>query len=152
MFVDPLGLAYKTIEEAAKAALCEAYPLSILNDWEYGGRLVEVDGEYDYTKPITSMKKADIDIPMQVITTTTKKKFLGIIPYTSKSYQIADNTVGWYHTHGRGGDGDKQYSGNDAWIDRELNIPGWYVDGDGQIRKGSTRSKVGKKIDCTCSP
>jgi len=151
-YTDPLGLAYATREAAARAALCSIYPTSFSQDLEYGGRIISVDGGFDFTPPNTDGldTKYHLHIP-DVLKSIETRHFL-FIPYQVFHYEIRGNTVGWYHTHGAPGKGDQSYSPDDAAINRNFNIPGWYTDGNGVVRQGSTIPGIGKPIsgDCKC--
>lgn len=151
-FFDFTGLQYGTPEEAAIAGLCEAYPHSYAENAEYGGRIIKTDNGFDFTQAITQGHHSKIEIPFQARVTKTEKSFLGL-PYTETTYSLADNTVGWYHTHSRPSKSHDHlsYSSPDANINKQFNIPGWYTDGNGVVRSGTTAGRPGKEVGCKCS-
>ena len=133
--------------------MCGIYPTSFAKDLEYGGRIISVDGGFDFTTPNTNGldTKYHLHVP-DVLVTQELHHFL-FIPYYTTHYQIEGDTVGWYHTHGAPGKGDQSYSPDDAQINREFNIPGWYTDGNGVVRQGGNSSGVGKPVPggCKCA-
>ena len=150
--IDPLGLYYSSLEEAAYAALCAIYPLSYAHNKEWIGLLVTVGpGEYDYEPPVESNSKDNSSITMSVSTQTVPHKFLGIFPWTEVIQTPANGVVGWYHSHGQPGEGDESYSLQDASTESQyVNFPGWYVDWHGVVRRGGRHSGKGKPVSGKC--
>lgn len=84
MFVDPEGLAvgdrYRSIRDAAVAALQEINPASIAENVEYGGSIYRnSDGSYSYTKPTRGDQTS---------------------VYINPIWPLFNRNVGTYHTHG----------------------------------------------------
>ena len=150
-FSDPSGLAYQSPEQAAVAALCNIYWLSWVTNTEYAGRIISVDGGYDFTPAGGKGDDSNNTFSIPSFVTTEQHMFLGFIPYTTTTYTPGAGTVGWYHSHGAPGNGDESYSQADADINSKFNLPGWYVDGNGVVRRGAKHKGVGNRVgDCNC--
>lgn len=72
-------VAYSTLDDAAKAALNEATSLSTVNKTEFGGILLERDGQFFYTAPVSTSETSALDFKAR--------------------FQHGSNFVGLYHTH-----------------------------------------------------
>ncbi len=92
-----------TLDEAAKAALAEAMPLS--TEFEYGGAIIVRDGCHTFTPPKTSGLIGDVAVRVAF----------------STSYTLA----GIYHTHPANSPLDHVFSPADVRTQRALQVPSY---------------------------
>lgn len=104
--------ACMTLDDAAKAALAEAVPLSA--EHEYGGALyVKSDGCHGFTAPATSGSKYNVELHLTL--------------------PVGGHLAGIYHTHpGLPHQTPEKFSYNDVHVHVELDVPSYI----GVVRTG----------------
>lgn len=98
--LSPDAQAYESVDDAAHAALLEAMPLS--RRYEYGGAVMESEGLYYFTAPVTSGRTGEI-------------AFSVLRPSTHR-------IVGIYHTHPDESEHTLKFSPNDVRQAKALGV------------------------------
>lgn len=94
----PDAPAYASVDDAARAALLKAMPLS--RSHEHGGVILESEGRYYFTEPVTNGRTGEI-------------RFAAMVPSTHRIAAV-------YHTHPDEGEDTLKFSANDVAQARSL--------------------------------